>query len=429
MPDEDSIDIPPIGFLSSAFWWRQVGLGLGLAFISAIGALIFVGLVALGTDLVWGDGATSIELFSGSIIILGIMTAAGFVVGIIHRLIPDAAPVDVFRGLAEGEIDTKPVPGGVLVSFVSLIGGFSLGPEVPTGMLAGGLASEIAKRRDWDETTRKLTFGSAMAGAYGGLFTSPFVAIMLILELVPLRRIEYVSLLGIQVVGALTGFAVFFAVGGYAGLLRELSLPDYNLELWHFAVAGGIGALGAAVGSISGFLGPAFQRLAAPLSKRVVLRGVIAGAALGLLAMAVPATLFSGATALPDVASQAISIGIATLVISAIAKIVAMHAAQAFGFIGGPIFPLVFAGAAIGAAVHGVFPDVPLALAVPAGMAAVPAAVLPLPLSLGILAIVIAGTSLELGAPVLTASVMATLLVQGLRRKPPAKKLEADPIT
>jgi H+/Cl- antiporter ClcA len=92
-----------------------------------------------------------------------------------------------------------------------------------------------------------------------------------------------------------------------------------------------------------------------------------------------------------------------------------MMAAQSFGFIGGPIFPLVFAGGAVGAALNGVFPDVPLALAVTAGMAAV-AAVLPLPLTLGVLAIVIADTSLELGAPVLTASVTATLVVQGLKR-------------
>ena len=114
------------------------------------------------------------------------------------------------------------------------------------------------------------------------------------------------------------------------------------------------------------------------------------------------------------------------LVVSAIAKIAAKTAAQSFGFIGGPIFPLVFAGGAVGAALNGVFPDVPLALAVTAGMAAVPAAVLPLPLTLGVLAIVIAGTSLELGAPVLTASVTATLVVQGLKRTTRGTTPETD---
>ena len=76
---------------------------------------------------------------------------------------------------------------------------------------------------------------------------------------------------------------------------------------------------------------------------------------------------------------------------------------------------------------NGVFPGIPLGLAVVAGMAAVPAAVLPLPLSLGILMIVIAGTSIELAAPVLTASMTATLITQGLKRTPGAKKSEATP--
>jgi hypothetical protein len=70
------------------------------------------------------------------------------------------------------------------------------------------------------------------------------------------------------------------------------------------------------------------------------------------------------------------------------------------------------AGRVLGLAFHEVFPDVPLALTLTAGMAAV----LPLPLTMGILAIVIAGTSLELGAPVLTASVTASMLVHGLKR-------------
>jgi H+/Cl- antiporter ClcA len=142
--------------------------------------------------------------------------------------------------------------------------------------------------------------------------------------------------------------------------------------------------------------------------------------------MIVPLTLFSGATTLPVATAQAATIGVVVLVVSAIAKIAAMTAAQAFGFIGGPIFPLVFAGGAIGAALNGVFPDVPLALAVTAGMAAVPAAVLPLPLTLGVLSIVIAGTSLELGAPVLAASVTATLVVQGLKRTSSTKTSETD---
>jgi H+/Cl- antiporter ClcA len=429
MSDQTQSPIPPTGFLFVLQWWRLAVLGLGLALLGAVGAVLYVGLVSLGTKLVWGDSSISPDLFSGSIIILVIMTAAGLVVGIIHRLIPESAAGDVFGGLATGRLPTEPVPGGLLVSLVSLIGGFSLGPEVPTGMLAGGMATAIADRFDWDETTRRLTFGSAIAGAYGGLFTSPYVAILLILELVPLRRLMYVSLLGIEVAAALAGFAVFFFIGGFANIISELSLPTYELEVWHIFAGIGIGAIGAVGGFFTGFSRSMFQALTARhFIKRPVTRSVVAGALLGLLAMAVPLTLFSGAGTLPEATSQVVGLSVVVLVVSALAKIVAMTAAQSFGFIGGPIFPLVFAGGAIGAALNGVFPGIPLGLAVVAGMAAVPAAVLPLPLSLGILMIVIAGTSIELAAPVLTASMTASLTTQGLKRTPGAKKPVATPV-
>jgi H+/Cl- antiporter ClcA len=308
------------------------------------------------------------------------------------------------------------VPGGVLVSLASLVGGFSLGPEVPTGMIAGGVAAAVADKQDWDDDTRKVTFASSLSATYAGLFTSPFVAVMLELELAPPRHRVIASVLVIQVVAALVGFAVFFAVGGFASLLAELSLPTYQFELWHFVVAAGMAVVAVGIGALTAALAALFKRMAAPLADHLFVRGALAGFALGLLGMAVPLTLFSGATTLPLATSEAAGLGAAMLIISLVAKIAAMTAAQAFGFIGGPIFPLVFAGGALGAAVHSIAPDIPLALTVTTGMAAVPAAVLPLPLSLGILAIVIAGTGMGVAPAVLTASVLATTLVKGLKR-------------
>jgi H+/Cl- antiporter ClcA len=404
------------GFLRSQGWWRLLGLSLGVGLLSTLGALAFVWLVDIGTDIVWVDTPTSAQLFSGSPVIVVIMTVAGIVVGLIHRFVPSAGDPDVFAAIVTGRLDPRPVPGGLLVALTTLIGGFSLGPEVPTGMLAGGTASAVGDRRGWDETTRKVTLGSSVGAAYGGLFTSPFVALMLLLELARSRSIMSLAFLVIQAAAALLGFAVFFVVGGFSGLLSSLSLPEYELHLWHFAAAAAIAVVAVGLGLLTAVFARLFRGLAAPLAKRVVLRGAVAGFGLGLLAMAVPLTLFYGASALPGTTSEAAEIGAAVLIISLVAKLAAMTAARSFGFIGGPIFPLVFAGAALGAAVNVIVPDIPVELAVTAGMAAVPAAVLPLPLSLGVLAVVIAGTSLELVAPALTASLLATTVVRGMRR-------------
>lgn len=416
MSTKNQVDLPDQGFLRSSAWWHLFRRSMGLALMGALGALVYVKVIAIGTDLVWADDTVSPDLFSGSLTILAIMSGAGLLVGLIHRFIPRSGAPNVFEGMDKGKIEYGPVPGGLLISVVSLIGGYSLGPEVPTGMLAGGSATALGERAKWDDSTKKVTFDAAVGGAYGGLFTSPFVMTLMLLELTPPQRLKYFSYLTIQVFAALTGFAVFFAIGGFSELLSELSLPSYNLKVWHFGIAMVIGGIGVACGMLTTRLWAIFGRLAAPLASRVVLRGLLAGITLGLLGMAVPLTLYSGGSTLPVAISPSAGLAVGVLIVSALAKIVAMTAAQSFGFIGGPIFPLVFAGGVLGAAINGAFPDIPLALAVTAGMAALPAAVLPLPLSMGMLAIVIAGTSLELGAPVLTASVTASALAHGLKR-------------
>lgn len=417
--DRGEAELAGEGFIRSRGWWRLVAIGLSLGGLGAVGALVFVKVVEVGTNAVWGSDAVSVEPFTGTLMMLGIMAIAGLLVGLIHRFVPSAGDPDVFEGLVTGKFDHRAVPGGLLVSLATLIGGFSLGPEVPTGMLAGGTASAIGQKRGWDPAKTKLGFTSAVTGAYGGLFTSPFVAILLVLELDPPKRRNYIAVLSIEVVAALTGFAVFFGLGGFATLLAELNLPSYQFELWHLSVGVLMGAIGLLGGIITGISNAIFTRLAGPLSNHVVLRGLVAGVGLGLLAMAIPLTLFYGATSLPDVTSQAATIGAGVLLITALAKVVAMTAARSFGFIGGPIFPLVFAGGVLGAAVSVIFPDLPPALTVTAGMAAVPAAILPMPLTLGILAIVLSGTTMELVIPIMTASVVASVLAHGLKRTGP----------
>lgn len=179
--------------------------------------------------------------------------------------------------------------------------------------------------------------------------------------------------------------------------------------------AAGVAIIAVGLGLLAAVFAGLLSRLAVPLGERVVLRGALAGLGLGLLAMAVPLTLFSDGSTLAGATSQAAEIGAVVLVVSIVAKLAAMTAAQAFGFIGGPIFPLVFAGGVLGAVFNLLVPEIPAELAVTAGMAAVPASILPLPLTLGVLAIVIAGTSLELGAPVLAASLLSSIIVRGFR--------------
>ena len=135
---------------------------------------------------------------------------------------------------------------------------------------------------------------------------------------------------------------------------------------------------------------------------------------MGLLAVALPITIGLGTTEMSVVTQQAAEIGVILLVIFALAKLVALSGALNFGFIGGPIFPLLFVGSSLGAAINQIFPQVPLGLALGCMIVAVPAAIVPIPLALGALVIIIIGLSAANALPVFVAALVAFSITRGL---------------
>jgi H+/Cl- antiporter ClcA len=209
---------------------------------------------------------------------------------------------------------------------------------------------------------------------------------------------------------------VFFAGGGFefSGMLRLLELPPYEFEVWHIAVGVVLGVVGALLTLIYGLTTKGLKGLVKPLNRLPVVRSTLGGLLLGLLGMALPLTLFLGSGGLVVVTENAAELGVTLLIIYVFAKILATAGAQATGFIGGPIFPMFFIGGTAGTVVHLLFPQVPLALSVSTMMAAVPAALLPIPITLGLLTMLIAGLSITDAIPVIVAALVGFLVVQGL---------------
>ena len=118
-------------------YWNRIIWGLFLGLLSAIGAYIFIFIMDLGQSLLLPN-LNNWTPFTGPWWMVVVMTLVGLMVGLIHRY-TSAKQIDVFAAVDKGYMDPKPVPSSLLVSILSLIGGFSLGPEVPTGMLAGAL--------------------------------------------------------------------------------------------------------------------------------------------------------------------------------------------------------------------------------------------------------------------------------------------------
>ena len=401
-------------YMRTREFWQQFGWGILTAAISAVGALIFIAIVNVVTGLLWPN-PPGWEPFSGSWTIVAIMTVAGLIVGLIHRF-AGAKQLDVFDGMVKGKLDHRLVPGSLLVSLVSLVGGFSLGPEVPTGFIGGGVGTWLSEKRKLSAEVEKSNVISGVAGAWAGLFTSPFAVILMVLELTHFQSALYYSTLLIVAAAAVLGFSLFFGLAGdaFANILRILNLPSYDLAIWHLGVAVILGLLGVLIALLYLTMMKITRRLAAPLDKQPVIRSTLAGFLLGLLAMALPITLFLGTNGLVIETEQAAQIGVGLLILFALAKMLALAGALSTGFIGGPIFPLLFVGGTLGTAINLIFPQIPLALAVGGMMAAVPGAIVPIPLSIGIIVLLVVGTPATEAVPVLLAALIAYSVTRGL---------------
>lgn len=400
--------------LRSAAYWRRLGWGVLLAFLGAIGAFIFVTLMNFGIKLIWSD-PPSWEPFSGSWAIVPIMTVAGLLVGLIHQF-TDAEQLNVFQALDDGRLDYKPVPASLLASLVSLIGGFSLGPEVPTGMWAAGLGTWISEKRKLDKETSRTNVLSGVSGAYAGLFSSPLAMMMMILESTHMQMMLYYGTLFIVGLAAAVGFSLFYWLSGdtFSDLLRIVQPPVYDLRIWHVVAGILFGVVAFPTVIVFMLLSKGMKTLIIPLNKQPILRGVIGGLLLGLLGKALPITLFLGTAGLSTTTSNAAEIGVALLILFAFAKLLALSGALSFGFIGGPVFPLLFVGATLGSAINLLFPQIPLGLAVGCMMAAVPGAIVPIPLGLAVIVILIVGLSPMNAVPVVMAALTSFAIAHGL---------------
>ena len=404
----------PVGYARSPEYWIRFGWGTLMGLIGAVSAFVYV-IVVHGLEHVIWHGDMPMTPFSGSFKIVIITTLAGLAVGMIHKLTP-TEEVDVFGAIPNGDMDLQNALGAVLASIPSLVGGFALGPEAPTGILAGGLGVWISKKRRLPKELRRTNLFSSVAGAFSGLFTAPFAVILMGLELKHRQSPYYYATLMIVAVASVMGFAVFYAAGenSFAAVLRLLELPTYELKNWHLLVAVALGIFAVIFSFLFAFLLKALNRLMAPLHGQPILRCTGIGFLVGLLGIAMPITLFLGTDGLLKVVEGREELAIGFLLLSAVLKVLALALVLAAGFIGGPIFPLLFVGGTLGIVIWQIFPGIPVMMSVACMMAAVPGALVAFPSTLAVIVLLITGTPVTDVIPVFIATYTAHFFLKGM---------------
>jgi len=401
-----------VALTRSPGFWVIMGYAALFGVVLAFAALAYLGLVKGGTNL-WFTLPKNPGWFDGSLWWVAVTAGAGVLVGVLRRAfrLPAKMP-GLVRELKAHHVEPANVPGGVVVSLVSLVGGASLGPEAGLGMMGGGLGTWISERQKLSEDIAATNTLSGMSGAWGGLLASPILTTVLVLELARPKAARFTNTLVATLLSSSIAFAVYFPIAGstFVGLYTT---PSYKYEDWQLLAAIPLGLAAGAIGLITVVAIGLVTKLFAPLAKRTILRATIGGIAFGLVGVALPLTLFTGTNQLTTVIHDGAALGAGLLVAVVFAKILVFAVCEATGFIGGPFLAMLFIGGTAGVAAHVLIPGLPEGLAFAAMFAALPGALVDAPFAL----ILLAALTTQIGtlqiAPVAIAVLTAYLAVSG----------------
>ena len=390
-------------------WYRRLfGVAVLLGIAGGVFGLVYLGGTGEVIDLFFGDAGTA--WWSGEWWWIPLIAAGGLAVAALRQMwhVPEKVPGGV-EIIESGAVDHSTAPQWVVIAAVSAIAGASLGPSFALVVMGGGLASWIANRR-WAEGQADQDYTlTGISGAFGAAFTSPILGAFLVSEIAPTRKERYVTAIIPQLIAAVIGFAIFYAVVGRT-FLGSYEVPGYEYQNSDLAVAVALGVLAAVVMAVFVVVLLAVKWVG-DLVPNPYVRGVGGGALVGLIAVALPLTLGAGQSQLGTVVEGASGLGIGLLAAALIGKMVAMAVSLRAGFMGGNVFPLIFIGGTAGALVYLVFPDMPFALALSCMLAAVPGSYLRAPVSLTFIAAIALSLGPETIAPVIVAVITSYVVV------------------
>ena len=321
-----------------------------------------------------------------------LVALAGLVVAVAIDRLPGTGGHSPAAGMsATGTPAIGELPGVVIAAFASLAAGAVVGPEAPLIAIGGGLAawSVHLVKKDAPEQATVVIGAAGSFAAISTLLGSPILGAFLLMEVAGLAgpMIGVVLVPGLLAAGI--GSLVFLGINEITGWgTFSLAVPDLpafeSIEAEQFLWAIAIGVLGAVLGSLIRRAALALEGLVA--DRRVLLSPVL-GAGVGLSALVfaeladkgVDQVLFSGEDALAPLIQDAGAWTAGALVLLVVAKSIA-YGMSLSAFRGGPTFPAMFIGAAMGLALSHL-PGLPPIAGVAMGIGAMSVTMLRLPLT------------------------------------------------
>jgi len=311
---------------------------------------------ALFTDLPEGLGFESTPIWWS----IPLLATSGLLVALCIRSLPGNCGHSPSGGFQQGTPALpNELPGIALAALATLAFGAVLGPEAPLIAIGGGLGALAIRsvQRDAAPTAVALIATAGSFAAISTLVGSPLVAAFLMLEVAGLGGTMLAVALLPGFLAAGVGFMLFVGLDSLTGQgtfsLEIPNLPAFTTPtVAMFAWAVAIGLLCPLIGWLVYSIALSVRSLVH--SRRLVVTPLL-GVAIAVLAIAFEQTtdqgvenvLFSGQAQLPTLVEQSATWSTGALLLVIVCKGLA-YALSLSAFRGGPIFPSLFIGGAIG---------------------------------------------------------------------------------
>lgn len=323
-------------------------------------------------------------------------TIGGFGVGLILYFmgLPGEMAQVVDKIHHPGRIEVRKTPAMVIASLVAIAAGGSAGPEAPLVQVNGSFGSWLGDKLKLKTASMRVLTFCGMSAALGAFFGAPIGAALFALEIPHRKGLEYYEAIAPAVIAAIFSFAMFRINTGMTigGVYHFAAVPALSPRTLLEGLV--LGVVGAAVAILFIYVFRAVGQLLAPLEHYRILLATLGGLLIGLIAFAFPQTLFFGEEQIHTVIEVGTSLGVAMLLLIAVAKMFAISVTLHSGFLGGFIFPLFFIGANVGLAISLALPQIHPTVAMVCLMAAVNVAVTKTPVSTSIILSVLSGTAM-----------------------------------
>ena len=392
----------------------KLNIGRVLFIALVVGLFTVVWLVSYTeiNDLIWNNSFVSANRWTIPVGVLFFSLLVGLVGKYMHA--PNVMKGNALAPLAAGDTSGyKSFWGALLTSFFSLFSGASVGPEGPIGFLSVYISEWLAIKLKLAKKEFLPASLAGMSSAYNGIVGNPLFATLFASEMSGGKG--GLPMVAANLAAGAVGYLLFalLNVPPFASFLYEGELAALDLSIVVWAI--GLGLVGGLLAIYTGIAMNTMERIMSVFGDRIIARTLTAGVVIGAVCFFIPNLMFSGEDSIHSIIADAAQIGVPMLFLMALLKPLLLSLSFKSGYLGGPIFPSLFAATMMALAIGLLVPQVPLAVLIACSTAGIVTLVLKAPLTSILLVTVMTGADANLMGLIVVAVVAAMILGGGFK--------------